>query len=710
MKKNFYIKMLPMLVMVVTTIVLSIGGYAGMTERERERCWERLELATNSTASKVQVRINDNVNFLKAVSDSYILSHNINDTAEVGKYLNSVMEMTIFERIDVILPDNTMITQEGTIVERGGTQNYEQLLAKGTHISGRVTSSFTGREVICAVTPIMGESGALGLLVGTMDCGTLSQLFEVFTYGGDAQLYLIDCSDGKYIIDNWHEELGNVYELGERIGLDGKEISMSTAIMNRERVRFAYYSRTNGEKSYQYCVPVDSYNWELCVVVQEETAFNYLFELRDILVTVATIEIALILVYVLWNIFLTMSVSKSEEAAKHLEFERVKNEARSKFISNMSHDIKTPLNGIVGMLEIINNHRDDEKKVDDCLRKIAVSTEYLSTLASDMLDISEIENDKLVLQEDSIHIHRLATDIDVILKKRAEDAGVVYHIDVSQVQHPNIIGSSVHLKRVLINLIGNAIKYSKNAGKTIWITMKDEEIPEDSTRRLYHFIIKDNGIGMTKEFQKNMYTAFEQENIGARSDYQGYGLGLTIVNSLVKKMDGKIELESEKNVGSTFTVSVPFRLNAKEKTEFLPQDVSVDLSGMSILIVEDNELNMEVAETILADAGARVSKAMDGEAAIEVFKASGMKEFDLILMDIMMPILDGCEATKGIRALDREDAKRIPILAMSANTFAEEIKRCEEAGMNGYIAKPIDVRKLMIEAMKYNNDVGSVRS
>ncbi len=706
MGKNLWMKMIPVFILVAATVFLSMAIYVQMMETEYESCWERLEIATDSTADKVKIRLNDNISFLEAVSDSYILTHNMEDVEEVGKYLSSVVEKTIFERIDVIQPDNRAITQEGKIVERGGNLSYKELAAKATHISDRITSSFTGKEVICCVTPIIEDGEVLGVLVGTIDCESMGQVFEVLTYAGDAQLYVIDCEDGNYIIDNWHKKLGNIYDLGERKSIDSDEmIDMVPSIIGGERVRFAYISETNGKGTYQYSVPIEGYDWELCVAVQEDIVFAHANKFRRTLQIVGVIEAIIILIYIAWNVVITILATKNEEKAKYFEYEKVKNEARTRFISHMSHDIKTPLNGIVGMLQIIENHRADEKKVDDCLRKIAISTQYLSTLASDMLDINEIERNKLILSEDHIDLRQLTEELEVMLKKRAEQDGVEYHIDLSKLTNPYVLGSEVHLKRILINLGTNAIKYSKNAGKTIWITFSDEEIPFDKSMRMYRFIVKDNGIGMSKEFQKNMYTAFEQEKIGARSDYQGYGLGLTIVNALVKKMNGKIELESEKNVGSTFTVSIPFKTDVPENRQKREAEVAVNLTGMNILVAEDNEFNMEVAEVLLTDAGAMVSGAENGKRATEIFAASAPGSFDIILMDIMMPVMDGYEATVKIRAMDRPDAGKVPIIAMSASTFSEEIKRCEEVGMNAHIAKPLDVKKLMAELGKYNAGV-----
>ncbi len=694
--KGFLLRMLPVVIIVVATVIMSAGGYSKIVKMEEEVCWEILENATNSTADKIRIRLNDNMNFLQTLASANVLTHNIDDLDAVGAYLDSVVSMTIFERIDIILPDESLITQGGETSVRGGQSSYEELLAMGLHITQRRTSSFTGREVVCCVAPIMAGDDAQGLLVGTISCDTLNEIFEVFTYGEAAQLYLIDCSDGKYLMDNWHKQLGNIYELGLRKSADSDEmIDFVPAIINRERARFAYISQTNGEKSYQYCAPVDGYNWEVSVVVQEDVAFANATELRKVLFTVGFIEFLLILLYVGWNMCLNMIATRNERKIQHLEYEKAKNEARSKFISNMSHDIKTPLNGIVGMVEIIKNHRKEDTVVDDCLQKIEISARYLSTLTSDMLDVNEMENNKLVLQREPSDLQALLNEVDSMMERQAGEAGVSYRSDYSGLQNPYILGSSVHIKRILVNLISNAIKYSKNAGKKVWVTISEEEIKTEKDRRLYHFIIKDNGIGMSAEFQKKMYKAFEQEIIDARSEYQGYGLGLTIVNHLIKKMDGTIGLESVKGTGSTFTVSIPFELDTGKENRKQSTEENVDLSGLKLLLVEDNEFNMEIANILLTDAGACVDMATDGKIAAELFAASEPHTYHAILMDIMMPVMDGCEATKVIRAMERPDAESIPIIAMTASTFSEDVKRCKDAGMNVHVPKPLDIKQLM---------------
>ncbi len=704
MKKRYFLaRIIPIIIIVAVTIILSAVMYNQMVEVEKETCWERLEIATESTAQKIQLRLNDNISFLEAVSDSYILRNHIDHEAEIGKYLTSVRAKTIFESIELILPD-IVITQEGESLDFIGDMSYDELVKLGKHISPRLYDDALDAEVLYCFMPIEDNGIVSGLLCGKLKCETLSEIFEVTTYKGDAQIFLIDCNDGNYLIDNWHGKLGNINDNSIRIGIDGKTIiDIAPAILNRESGRMAFISNTNGMNSYQYYTPVQDYNWELCVLVQENIVFEKLNDLKTYLLFVGGIEFLLIVVVILWNVLITVSGIKSEEKANALELTRATNEAKSRFISNMSHDIRTPLNGIVGMLHIIKTHRDDKVMVDDCLDKIEISTQYLSTLTSDLLDINEIESNKLVLEENPINLHTLASDVSVMIEPKAKDVGVRCKFDSSAVRNPYVKGSTVHIERVLVNLISNAIKYSK--GKDGKVDVIFEETEHNGDTGIYRFIVKDNGVGISEDFKKKMYNAFAQERQGARSSYEGYGLGLTIVRRLVEKMGGSIDLESIKGEGSTFVVTLPLKSASEADYESTVKHGEntklISLEGVRVLLVEDNEFNREIAEVILKDAGAEIVTAENGRIATEIFEKSEHFSFDLVLMDIMMPEIDGYEATQIIRSMKRPDAQTVPVFAMTAHTFTEEIRRCKQVGMNEHIAKPLNVDNLLEKAAKY---------
>ncbi len=700
LKKGFWARILPVLIIAIFIMLMSICIYQNMMETEKETCWERLRIATESTAEKIRVRLTDNLNFLESLSDSFVMTNHLDNYEAVGRYMNSVMEKTIFERIDVVLPNGDIIKQNGELIHVDGTLTYNEIVQKGTHISPRTTDVFNGKEVLYCFTPIEKGGKVQAMLCGTIDCRSLSELFEVFTYKEEAQLFLVDCADGNYLMDNWHDELGNIYDMGLRESADGEElIDMVPPIINRETGRMAFVSKTNGENSYQYYAPVEDFNWEIIVVVQEGVVFANWNTLKTLLWKIGIIETLLLLIYLTWNVWISVSLIKSEERANKLELTKATNEAKARFISSMSHDIRTPLNGIVGMLHIIKKHREDEKMVDECLEKIGISTQYLSTLANDMLDINEIESDKLILEMVPVDLRKIADALKIMLEPKAREVQIDLKIDDTKLKHPYVFGSPVHIERILVNLISNAIKYRKDVDGKVEVSI--EELDNHQGMGNYCFIVKDNGIGMSEEFQQNMYHAFAQEKVGARSSYQGYGLGLTIVYRLVEKMSGKIELESKKGEGSTFKVILPLKIDTQEKYPEQENEKVVDLQGKNILLVEDNEFNREIVEVILADLGANITTAIDGKFAVEVFEKSRENFFDLVLMDVMMPEIDGCQATRIIRAMDRKDAKTVPIFAMTAHTFSEEINNCKEAGMNEHIAKPIDVEKFMLKVAKY---------
>ncbi len=699
--KGIWSRMIPVAIMMIVTVIISVHFYQRMVHIERETCWERLEIATLSTAEKIKVRLNDNLNFLESVADSFILTNNLDDTKHVSRYLISVKEQTVFDTLDVILPNEKKICEDGSVVDMVGFLSFEELVSLGTHISPRITDIETGEEVIYCFSPIETNGKVQGILIGTLTCQTMSNLFEVFTYGGDAQIFLIDCTDGSYLIDNWHEGLGNVHNLGTRQGLNGDEVvNFVPAILNRETGRVAFISETNGEHSYQYYAPVEGFNWELCVMVQEDVVFRNVHQLQRNLLYVGIVEAVLLVFFLAWNLIINRSMTQTEKKAKQLEMERATNEAKAKFISNVSHDIRTPINGIVGMLYMIRKNRQDAKMVDECLDKIQISTQYLSTLANDMLDINEIENNRLIIENSPVDLRKLADDIRDMMEAKAVGANVSYEVIFEDMKHPYVLASTVHIERILVNLIANAIKYKRSTDAHVWVTIAEKEM--EKNRSFYLFEVRDDGIGMTEEFQKSMYNAFSQEQISARSSYEGYGLGLTIVRQLVKKLGGTIELSSHKNEGSAFKVLLPLQHDIlSNHQEINKEEENISLEGMHILLVEDNELNMEIAEAILTDMKAVITKAENGKIATEIFAESEVDTFDLVLMDIMMPEMDGFEATEVIRGMDRKDAKTVPVIAMTASAFTEEIEHCKKVGMNEHIAKPLDIEKLQARLAKY---------
>ncbi len=386
---------------------------------------------------------------------------------------------------------------------------------------------------------------------------------------------------------------------------------------------------------------------------------------------------------------------------KIAEEARLANESKTNFLRRMSHDIRTPLNGIIGLIKIDEKHYDDMDLVRENHQKMNTSANYLLSLINDVLQMSKLEDGKIILSHEVIDLVDLTRDIVYIIIGRAVEAGIEwdYEKDKSVIPYRYIYGSPLHLRQIFLNIYGNCIKYNRHGGK---ITTIVDTLDEKDGICTYRWIISDTGIGMSKDFLKNIFTPFAQERNDVCSTYQGIGLGMSIVKGLLDQMGGSIEVTSEEGVGSTFVITIPFEIaDAPEKVIEPDIDISDDIKGLHLMLVEDNELNVEIAQMLLEDEGARLTIVNNGKEAVDMFETSKPGTFDAILMDMMMPVMDGLTATKSIRASEREDAKTIPIIAMTANAFKEDVERCLEAGMNGHIAKPIEIGKVKLELGKF---------
>ena len=369
------------------------------------------------------------------------------------------------------------------------------------------------------------------------------------------------------------------------------------------------------------------------------------------------------------------------------------NISKTAFLRRMSHDIRTPLNGIVGMIHIAQKHSNDVAKLQECRQKVLQSTDYLQKLINNVLDISKLESGSLVLEHKSFDMVELLSNNMTVVAMSAYENGVRFEggLEASTIRHRYLIGSPVHLSRVLMNLASNAIKYNHFHGT---VNVHCEELSDDGNMAVFQFVCSDTGLGMSEEFQKHAFDVFAQEGKQSTTTFSGSGLGLSIVKDIIELMGGMIELESKENVGSTFTVTVPFKIDHLVENNDSQNDScsqSMELSGKRVLLVEDNAINMEIAHAILEEEHLNITEAKNGKEALEIFQNSKLNEYDVIIMDVMMPVMDGLEATKAIRMLEREDAKKIPIIAMTANAFEEDRKACLDAGMDEHIGKPIDI-------------------
>ena len=384
-----------------------------------------------------------------------------------------------------------------------------------------------------------------------------------------------------------------------------------------------------------------------------------------------------------------------KEAARRAESA---NRAKTQFLQRMSHDIRTPINGIQGMVEIGEYYKDDPEKQSQCRQSIRESARLLLELVNEVLDMGKLESGEIVLEERPFDLIALLDSVGGLPEQSAAARGIRVDRKPREVQHTALIGSPVYLKRLLMNIYSNAVKYNKDNGS---ITVRCRELRTEGDTAWFEFICADTGIGMSEEFQKYLFEPFAQEHSTARSAYDGTGLGMAIAKALTEKMGGTITFTSREGEGTTFRITLPFRIDTAGRLPQQPAaepEVSDALRGMRILLAEDNELNMEIAEFMLQSAGAEVTEAHDGREAVELFRASPPGHFDAVLMDVMMPVLDGYQATGIIRTSDRPDAG-VPIIAMTANAFVEDRQRAREAGMTEHLAKPLD-RAVLVRTLQ----------
>ena len=442
----------------------------------------------------------------------------------------------------------------------------------------------------------------------------------------------------------------------------------------------------------------------LCMEMDVEDTYDFLEQSNETTFQIAGTAVVLSILLASL-IFSVMEKQRQVEEAGQRALERAAkaaddaNRAKSTFLFNMSHDIRTPLNGIIGLLKIDKAHFEDKDLVRANHDKMLVSADHLLSLINDILQMSKLEDGSVVLAHEPVDLRKISYEVGTIIAERSNEAGITLVTDKQDLPAPYVYGSPVHLRQIFLNVYGNCIKYNRVGGS---IRSQLECVSREGNTVTYRWTISDTGIGMSQEYLDKIFEAFSQEHSDARSVYQGTGLGMTIVKGLLDKMSGTIHITSEENVGSTFVITIPFEIApAPAAAEVPAKKAPATIRGRKLLLVEDNDLNAEIAQTLLTDEGAEVTTVGDGKQALDLFTASAPGTFDAILMDVMMPVMDGLTATRAIRALPRPDAQAIPIIAMTANAFQEDAQKCLAAGMNAHLAKPLEIKKVVEAISRY---------
>lgn len=484
---------------------------------------------------------------------------------------------------------------------------------------------------------------------------------------------------------------------------------IGTNVTDNEIIQILNTTYTDGrimhiKASHSYGMMHKQSNYYIYACVPDTKVFSVL--LRGVFTIICLYICVVIVIWILLRRtereYLTIERMKEEKYREQLmevaQRAETANVAKTRFLQRMSHDIRTPINGICGMLEVADYYADDLDKQAECRSKIRETSHLLLELVNEVLDMGKLEAGEMLIDEQAFNIHKIFQDVLVVIEKMSDEQDIELIKGGFDVSHCELIGCARYVKRVLMNIMSNAVKYNKKQGS---ITIKCRELPSNKKDKvLIEFICEDTGIGMSEEYSKRIFEPFTQEVEGARTKYGGSGLGMPITKGLVDNMGGIISFESKEGKGTTFFVTIPFKINTQKtvETKVTTESSKMSVSGYSVMLVEDNDLNMEIAEFILQKEGIIVRKAWNGKEAVEIFKNSRNGEFDAIIMDVMMPVMDGYTAAKEIRKLPGDYAKNIPIIAMTANAFTDDRIKSREAGMNAHISKPIDV-EVVIETL-----------
>ena len=534
-----------------------------------------------------------------------------------------------------------------------------------------------------------------------------SYLNEIRTLNSTRYIYTAARNEeGKliYVVDGLDSDAGDVRHPGDYI--EDEMIPYIERALSGENVYSQDIVDTTWGPIFTACYPVRS-NLDgtgdivgaFCIEMDMQSAYGMVEKTKKIPVICGVIVGLVLLMICLWTYFVYRKSKEEEQKQKQLLLEAAEkadaaNKAKSTFLFNMSHDIRTPMNAIVGFTDIAL-HQNSVAEIHDSLEKVRESSKHLLSLLNDVLDLSRIESGKAVFFPEPVDITKLTDSVLAIMNGLLYNRDLKFEVYRERPKNPYVLADATRIREVLTNFLSNAVKFTKDGGT---VTLDISSHPgEDDKHIVARYIVKDNGIGMSEEFQKKLFKPFSQEDDrSARTQYKGTGLGMAIAKEYVEMMDGSIAVESQKGVGTTFTVEIPLELTEQDIHQKQEEPVHHDLTGVNVLMAEDNDLNAELATVMLEDAGMAVTRAFDGKEAVELFKNHPQGTYDIILMDIMMPNMDGHQAAKTIRAMgtERPDAATIPIIAVSANAFAEDIKASLDSGMNGHVSKPLNMKEV----------------
>lgn len=701
-KKNRYIEATILLVVLIACVLAQYASH--IQQLTVEQSFDILDDSRNQISQMLRNEMRTEQEHLESAADllAPLLPDYKKNKSSIVKVMNASATKNDYSHWEICFQNETIFKDDGSETTLGEQYSFTERVTSGFSVSERRVALKDAKTSIVMLSQSVFERGrCVGILSSVIDLKKFAEVFFDDLYHQKSKLVVFERGTGDVLIDSWQNDLGNINDLKEKKaiqGFDWKKIAEDFKLGGNGHG--AFRSDDGRETLYLSYVSTQFSDWQILLVMPGSVCMATAGKIMGSSVRVFGCVFCLFAAYIAM-----MIIGESRRKKKNLEREKMlqqalqkaneANAAKSDFLSRMSHDIRTPLNGIIGLLDISDANPDNYELQRQNRVKAKVAANHLLSLINDVLNMSKLDNDAVELAHEAFDIRELADDILTMTHIRAEEEGItLYHEDCKEnITYPYIYGSPLHVRQIFVNILSNAVKYNKPGGS---ITAKITHGPCEDDHVTYTCMISDTGIGMSEEFLAHIFDPFAQQTIDARSVYSGTGLGMAIVKALVDKMGGTIEVNSEPEKGTTFVIAIPFEI-APESAVIRQQipDQEVSLAGKKILLAEDNELNREIATEILREEGMVVTSVMNGEEAVNVFADNPPGTFEIMLMDVMMPVMNGLEATRKIRNMDREDAATIPIIALTANAFTGDVRKCLDAGMNAHLAKPIEVDKMV---------------
>jgi signal transduction histidine kinase/CheY-like chemotaxis protein len=709
--QNFRVTWIIVAVTAIIIVITSIQFYRSLqvqlfTERQSHLTEMTVKISEviDVTIETMQEKVDSAGSFLE---ESTITENNITELLESLSNMLFIHDGVLYAMDD----QGQYYSSEGNV---GRWNTMEDLIAQDTDPVIRELM-MDGEKTSCMVfffrlenpKPLGVDAGTISHVAVAVPLDTIKEYLTISMFGDECYTYLIN-QEGRRLYkqtfsDTFIEDFNVIAALQENQFIMGGSVEdLIDSVNQRENFCAEFEEKSNGENYFVSTVPVSGSDWTVLLFVPtkvlgvQSTGFmNSVFLYFFGIAFAGFVIFACLMYMVTTNRNDKRMMEQQEENNKQLalaaEEAKSANAAKSEFLAHMSHDIRTPINGIIGMTNIAIKNRGNSDRIDDCLHKISGAADHLLSLINDVLDMSSIESGKVVMAHKPLDLRLLINNCGSIIDGQLVSRDLEFIKPKDDFSHPHVYGDELHLRQVFINILGNAVKFTPDGGR---IEFRAQEISTDEQKVTYRFEFEDTGIGISEEFKAKIFDEFSQEEKGGRTTYQGTGLGMAISKKFIELMGGTIDVRSRLGQGTCFIVELAFDIDEEyqEKDEI---NRNVQLDGMKVLLVEDNELNMEIAREILEDEGVIITEAMDGKQAVDLFEKSKPGDFDAVLMDIMMPVMNGYDATRAIRSLSHPSAKTVPIIAMTANAYREDVEKALDAGMDAHVAKPIDVNLLL---------------